>query len=104
MKEYNSPSFPQESELERLTSAREAETKFIREQNELEIDKTKEMAAIETQKFRDMVSAIGPETIASIATSGPDMQVRVTCTPGTKLAPSTCSFMMTTYFERCHVQ
>lgn len=66
----------QESELERLTSAREAENKFIREQNELEIDKTKEMAAIETEKFRDMVTSIGPDTIASIATSGPQMQVR----------------------------
>lgn len=68
--------FPQESELERLTSAREAENKFIREQNELEIDKTKEMAAIETHKFKDMVAAIGPDTIASIANSGPEMQVR----------------------------
>lgn len=66
----------QESELERLTSAREAENKFIKEQNELEIDKTKEMAVIETQKFRDQVTSIGPETIASIANSGPEMQVR----------------------------
>lgn len=66
----------QESELERLTSAREAENKFIREQNELEIDRTKEMAAIETLKFKDMVSSIGPDTIASIANSGPEMQVR----------------------------
>ena len=66
----------QESELERLTSAREAENKFIRDQNELEIDKTKEMAAIETQKFKDMVSSIGPDTIASIANSGPEMKVR----------------------------
>jgi len=68
--------FVQESELERLTRAREAENKFVREQNELEIEKTKEMATIETQKFRDMVSSIGPDTIASIATSGPEMQVR----------------------------
>ncbi len=57
-----------------MTRAREAENKFIREQNELEIDKTKEMAGIETQKFQEMVSAIGPDTIASIATSGPEMQ------------------------------
>lgn len=57
-----------------MTRAREAENKFVREQNELEIDKTKEMASIETQKFQDMVSSIGPDTIASIATSGPEMQ------------------------------
>lgn len=66
----------QESELARLTSAREAENKFVREQNELEIDKTKEMATIDTQKFREMVTSIGSDTIASIANAGPEMQVR----------------------------
>ena len=65
----------QESELERLTRAREAETKFIREQNELEITKAKEMAGIETEKFKNMVDSIGSDTIASIANAGPEMQV-----------------------------
>ena len=59
-----------------MTRAREAENKFIKEQNELEIEKTKEMAGIETQKFQEMVTSIGPDTIASSATSGPEMQVR----------------------------
>ena len=62
--------------MERLTSAREAETKFVREQNELEISKAKEMSTIETKKFQDMVDAIGSDTIAAIATAGPEMQVR----------------------------
>ena len=66
----------QESELERLTAAREAETKFIREQNELEISKAGDMANIETEKFKNMVDAIGSETIAAIATAGPEMQVQ----------------------------
>lgn len=66
-----------ESELERLTRAREAETKFVREQDELEIQKAKEMSNIETVKFKDQVDAIGAETIASIATAGPEMQVRM---------------------------
>ena len=61
--------------MERLTRAREAETKFVREQNELEIEKAKEMAGIETVKFKDMVGAIGADTIAAIATAGPEMQV-----------------------------
>ena len=65
----------QESELERLTRAREAETKFIREQNDLEITKAKEMAGIETEKFKNMVDSIGSDTIASIANAGPEMQV-----------------------------
>lgn len=72
----------QESELERLTRAREAENKFVGEQNELEISKLKEMASIETKKFSDMVGSIGSDTIAAIATSGPEMQVSVAwCLP-----------------------
>ena len=67
--------YVQESELERLSAAREAETKFVREQNELEISKAGDMANIETEKFKNMVDAIGSETIAAIATAGPEMQV-----------------------------
>lgn len=40
------------------------------------------MGNIETQKFGDMVGAIGADTIQAIATSGPEMQVcdmRVHC-------------------------
>ena len=47
----------------------------MREQNGLEISKAKEMAGIDTQKFKDQVDAIGPETIAAIANAGPAMQV-----------------------------
>ena len=58
-----------------MTCAREAETKFIREQNDLEITKAKEMSGIETEKFKNMVDSIGSDTIASIANAGPEMQV-----------------------------
>ena len=61
--------------MERLTRAREAETKYVREQNELEITKAREMATIETEKFNNVVQAIGSDTISAIATSGPEMQV-----------------------------
>ena len=57
-----------------MTRAREAETKYVREQNELEITKAREMASIETEKFNNMVQAIGADTISAIATSGPEMQ------------------------------
>lgn len=67
----------QESELERLTAARTAELKYLGEQNELEITKAKELSSIETNKFKNMVDSIGAETLASIATAGPDMQVWV---------------------------
>lgn len=66
-----------ESELERLTRAREAELKFIREQNDLEITKSRELSSIETEKFKNMVDSIGSDTLASIATAGPEMQVKM---------------------------
>lgn len=65
------------SELERLTAAREAELKYNSEQNDLVIEKEKAMTAIEVQKFENMVSAIGSDTIAKIATAGPEMQVKL---------------------------
>ena len=66
-----------ESELQRLTSAREAELKFVKTQNELELAKSRETCDIETAKFKNMVDAIGSSTLQAIATAGPDMQVRM---------------------------
>ena len=64
-----------EAELDRLRNAREAENVYQREQNELEVTKTRELADIETGKFKNMVDAIGAATLQAIATAGPDMQV-----------------------------
>ena len=47
----------------------------MKEQNELEISKTGELASIEADKFKQMVDSIGANTIQAIATSGPEMQV-----------------------------
>ena len=58
-----------------MTKAREAEMHYIKEQDELEIKKASDMAEIESNKFEQMVKSIGAETIQSIATAGPDMQV-----------------------------
>lgn len=57
--------------------AREAEIKFLHEQNELEITKKGEMSRIETEKFKLQVESIGASTIQAIATSGPDTQVKL---------------------------
>ena len=67
----------QESELDRITKKRDAELGYQGEQNKLEISKAEAMAAIETDKFKNMVDAIGSETIKAIATAGPEMQVCV---------------------------
>ena len=65
----------QESELQRLIKKREAELKYQSEQDSQEVSKTKELAAIETEKFKNMVFSIGADTIQAIATAGPEMQV-----------------------------
>lgn len=66
-----------ESELDRLTSAREAELKYVSEQNDMELTKSRELAGIETSKFKNMVDAIGTNTLAAIANAGPEMQVKM---------------------------
>lgn len=73
-----------ESELQRLTNAREAETKYIREQNTLEVNKTKQMSDIESEKFANMVQAIGADTIKAMAMAGPEMQVKLLSSLGLK--------------------
>jgi len=66
-----------DAELERLTAAREAELAFIKEQNNVEIEKTQKSADIETAKFKQIVDAIGSGTIQAMAQAGPDMQVKL---------------------------
>ena len=66
-----------ESELDRITRAREAEMKYLKEQNLIEINKARDMANIDTEKFENTVKAIGADTLKSIAVSGPETQVRV---------------------------
>jgi len=45
--------------------------------NELAIGRAKKMAEIEATKFRQIVTAIGADTIASIAQAGPEMQQKL---------------------------
>jgi len=66
-----------DAELERLTAARDAELAFIKEQNNVEIEKSQKSADIETGKFKQIVDAIGANTIQSMAQAGPDMQVKL---------------------------
>lgn len=66
-----------ESELERLTNARDAELKYVAEQNKMELEKTTELSSIEVNKFKEMVASIGSNTLLAMATAGPDLQVRM---------------------------
>ena len=40
----------------------------------MEINKAKQLAGIDIEKFENMVKAIGSETIKAIANAGPQMQ------------------------------
>jgi len=64
-------------ELEQTKLRHEAEIKHIEALNELELSKAKELAAIEAEKFKDVVESIGPDTIKSIATAGPALQAKL---------------------------
>lgn len=55
----------------------DAEVFHIKSQNELEIQSTEKLADIEAEKFRNIVQAIGPETIKAIARSGPETQAKL---------------------------
>jgi len=66
-----------EAELEDLQHKQEAEIEHRKALDELELRKAKTLAEIEARKFNDTVEAIGPDTIASIAQAGPEMQAKL---------------------------
>eukprot|EP00092_Neocalanus_flemingeri_P014299 GFUD01015420.1.p1 GENE.GFUD01015420.1~~GFUD01015420.1.p1 ORF type:complete len:861 (+),score=260.41 GFUD01015420.1:161-2743(+) len=66
-----------ESELERMNAAREADIRFAIENNNIEIEKAEKMAKIETEKFNQMVTTLGKETIQAMASGPQDHQVKM---------------------------
>jgi len=66
-----------ESELERMKAAREADIRFAIENNNLEVEKAEKMAKIETDKFNQMVAALGKDTIKAMASGPQDHQVKM---------------------------
>ncbi|CBY25003.1 unnamed protein product [Oikopleura dioica] len=66
-----------DAELERLQKARDAEIDYIKKKNELEIQKQQEESKLEINKFKEMVDAIGPDTIRAMSTAGQDNQVKL---------------------------
>merc|ERR1712228_111973 len=66
-----------DAELQRLNAAREADIKFAIEQNKLEIVKAEKMAKIETDKFNQMVYALGNDTINAIASGPQSHQIKM---------------------------
>ena len=66
-----------DAELAQVTRRQEADLEYQSKVSELEITKSRESAAIESQKFKNIVDAIGADTIKSIAQAGPEMQAKL---------------------------
>ncbi|XP_019849395.1 PREDICTED: major vault protein-like [Amphimedon queenslandica] len=66
-----------EAELTCQTKMQEAEVQFLREQNELQIKRAKDLSNIEVSKFSTLVSSMGKQTISRIAKAGPESKARL---------------------------
>jgi major vault protein len=77
------------AELQQLRKKNANELAEVLSTNELEINRARRMASIEAKKFKDIVDAIGADTIKSIAQAGPEMQAKLLQGLGLK------SFMIT---------
>jgi major vault protein len=55
----------------------EAEINYLRQKIELNIQQSRDLAAIETKKFKEIVEAITPQVIENIAKAGPEMQAKL---------------------------
>jgi len=78
-----------QAELQQLTQRQQAEIEHKRAVINLELHKAQELADIESKKFKEIVDAIGANTIKAIAQAGPEMQVKLLQSLGLK------SFMIT---------
>lgn len=67
---------PQEAELARLSKARDQELGYKKEMDRLEVDKQQKLVEIESQRFSQLVSSLGTETLKEMARAGPELQVR----------------------------
>jgi len=66
-----------ESELTQLIANQDADLHHQSSLFEIELKKARELAHIEAKKFKDVVTAIGADTIQAIAQAGPEMQAKL---------------------------
>jgi major vault protein len=66
-----------QAELSQLTLKHQAEIEHLSALNSLQIKRARDLAGIESKKFNNIVSAIGPNTIKSMAESGPAQQAKL---------------------------
>eukprot|EP01006_Ploeotia_vitrea_P054597 TRINITY_DN67905_c6_g2_i1.p1 TRINITY_DN67905_c6_g2~~TRINITY_DN67905_c6_g2_i1.p1 ORF type:complete len:851 (+),score=128.03 TRINITY_DN67905_c6_g2_i1:42-2555(+) len=66
-----------DAELTQLKQKQTAEVDYQNKMNQLEVNKARELAEIESKKFSDTVASIGQDTLKSISEAGPEMQARL---------------------------
>ncbi|XP_077940390.1 major vault protein [Gasterosteus aculeatus] len=66
-----------EAELQRLAKAREQELSYKKQMDNLDVDKQKNLAHIESQRFSQLVESLGSDTLKEIARAGPELQVKM---------------------------
>lgn len=66
-----------EADLEQQKLRQEEEVAHLMQMNELEVARAKDLAAIEAAKFRNIVKAIGADTLQAIASAGPEVQAKL---------------------------
>merc|ERR1712164_68691 len=60
-----------------LKAKQEAELAHAKSLIEMEVNKKKQLAEIESKKFKHMIDVIGQDTITNIAKAGPEMQAKL---------------------------
>lgn len=65
----------QEAELDRLAKAREQELSYRKKMDQLEVEKQEQLTNIESERFRQLVTSLGSDTLAEMARAGPELQV-----------------------------
>ncbi|XP_062874746.1 major vault protein [Trichomycterus rosablanca] len=73
-----------EAELVRLAKAREQEIHYKKEMDKLETEKQQKLSEIESQRFKQLVEAIGSGTLTEMARAGPELQVKLLQSLGLK--------------------
>lgn len=66
-----------EADLNKKVSLQTAQLKHEEALANLEIERAKSLAEIESNKFEQMISAIGPQTIVAMSKAGPEYQVEL---------------------------
>lgn len=77
------------SALQQKIAKQNAHIEHQRELNKLEVNKARDLAKIEADKFKNIIEAVGSDIIETVATAKPTLQVELLASLGLK------SFMVT---------